>query len=168
MRHRGSGSKTFHTPTQTASCFPLPTHLMLYSMKKQGKTLTAAPYYNLPHIAFVVLIQSFRSCRQRKHWIMTKERWSVCHMTCFSYSISAGLLPHRWAESSMRCAAYASSTPITNYTSTSSRHDLSSCVDGDARHSISYCAVCPWSWRHVYTTPIPLCLLPGSVPKRAF
>lgn len=89
-------------------------------------------------------------------------------MTCFSCSISAGLLPDRWAESSTWSTAYASSTPITNYTRTSSQHDLSSCVDGDARHSISYCAVCPWSWRRVYTTRIPLCLLLGSIPSERF
>lgn len=93
-----------------------------------------------------------------------QQHWSVFWMLCLSLWLAAGLLPNRWAESSMWSSTYASSTPITNYTSTTSQHDLSSCVDGDARHSISYCTGCPWSWRHVYTNYILLFLLLGFIP----
>lgn len=89
-------------------------------------------------------------------------------MTCFSCSVSVGLRPNGWAESSARSTAYVSTTPLTNYTHTSSQHDLSSCIDEDAGLSISYCAACPWSRWHVYTAHIPLCLPVGSVPSERF
>ena len=113
--------------------------------------------------------RAFKSCLQRRLWIMTKQtHWSVCRMLRGSYSIAFGLVTDCWAESSVWSAAYASSMPITNYTSTSSHHDLSSCIDGDAKHPVSYCAGCRWSWWYVYTTPIPLCLLLGCIPLETF
>ncbi|KAI4798051.1 hypothetical protein KUCAC02_023613, partial [Chaenocephalus aceratus] len=54
-----------------------------------------------------------------------KQRHAVCAMTCFSRSISAGLRPD--AEATTACAG---STPITNYSGTSSQYDLSSRVEG--------------------------------------
>lgn len=120
-------------------------------------------------IATVVLIQTFQSRLQRKHWFTVNAGQDGVFLKLQLCRFAAPLLG--WIlhvkHSLGKQGAYNKLQQHPN----PSHHlppqrDLSCCVDGDARRSITYCAVCPWSWRHVYTTHIPLCLLSGFIPLR--
>ena len=159
------GSFSLCTP-----CFLLPTQIMSSGINRK--------HFQQPSELFCADIALFSSVRtwvvRGEHWFTTNY-WSLRRQTffyLFFLASSAALLlelpglkpPH---EALLMLAV----APITNCTITSPRHDLSpSGTELDVRHSISYCSVCPWSWRCVYTTHIPVSLPPclSSFPLRLF